>query len=56
MIKRILGILGIAIILLIAFILFNTFRFSHPFPAKPSLLQPAIHVSAVAHMQGSDPH
>ena len=51
MIKRILGILGIAIVLLIAFILFNTFRFSHSIPAKPSLQQPAIHDSAVAHMQ-----
>jgi len=49
--KKILKFLGIILLLLVAIVLINTFRFSHPLPKKTALSQPPIDDSAIAHMQ-----
>ena len=49
--KKILKFAGILLLVLVAIVLFNTFRFGHPIPKKTALNQPPINDSAIAHMQ-----
>jgi len=49
--KKILKFAGILLLVLVAIVLVNTFRFGHPIPKKAALNQPPINDSAIAHMQ-----
>jgi carboxypeptidase PM20D1 len=50
MIKKILGFLLIAFIILVVFVLINTFRYSKNIPHRPSLAEDPISDSAIRHM------